>query len=112
VLTILNVLSSGSDSDKTAIATQLAGLGITEPAAQLYQAEYQQLLIGEKLTLASGEQLDSARVMTKYSAVPQIRAAKSVPFVMFVPEGAAIDSSLPILQYQHGITSIKESAYA
>ncbi|CAK1758291.1 VolA/Pla-1 family phospholipase [Vibrio crassostreae] len=112
VLTILNVLSSGSDSDKTAIATQLAGLGITEPATQLYQAEYQQLLIGEKLTLASGEQLDSARVMTKYSAVPQIRAAKSVPFVMFVPEGAAIDSSLPILQYQHGITSIKESAYA
>ncbi|CDT37416.1 VolA/Pla-1 family phospholipase [Vibrio coralliirubri] len=112
VLTILNVLSLGSDADKTAIATQLAGLGITEPATQLYQAEYQQLLIGEKLTLASGEQLDSARVMTKYSAVPQIRAAKSVPFVMFVPEGAAIDSSLPILQYQHGITSIKESAYA
>ncbi|MEZ9047970.1 VolA/Pla-1 family phospholipase [Vibrio sp. 10N.247.311.64] len=112
VLTILNVLSSGSDADKTAVATQLAGLGITEPATQLYQAEYQQLLIGEKLTLADGEQLDSARIMTKYSAVPQIRAVKSVPFVMFVPEGAAIDSTLPILQYQHGITSIKESAYA
>ncbi len=112
VLTILNVLSSGSDADKTAIATQLAGIGITEPATQLYQAEYQQLLIGEKLTLASGEQLDSSRVMTKYSAVPQIRKVKSVPFIMFVPEGAAIDSSLPILQYQHGITNIKESAYA
>ncbi|MCY9864744.1 fumarate hydrolyase [Vibrio coralliirubri] len=112
VLTILNVLSSGSDADKAAIATQLAGLGITEPSTQLYQAEYQQLLIGEKLTLASGEQLDSSRVMTKYSAVPQIRAVKAVPFVMFVPEGAAIDSTLPILQYQHGITSIKESAYA
>ncbi|MCY9824759.1 VolA/Pla-1 family phospholipase [Vibrio chagasii] len=112
VLTILNVLSSGSDADKTAVATQLAGIGITEPETQLYQAEYQQLLIGEKLTLASGEQLDSSRVMTKYSAVPQIRAVKSVPFIMFVPEGAAIDSSLPILQYQHGITNIKESAYA
>ncbi|WP_372385083.1 VolA/Pla-1 family phospholipase [Vibrio sp. BS-M-Sm-2] len=112
VLTILNVLSSGSDADKTAIATQLAGIGITEPATQLYQAEYQQLLIGEKLTLASGEQLDNSRVMTKYSAVPQIRSVKSVPFIMFVPEGAAIDSSLPILQYQHGITNIKESAYA
>ncbi|CAH6925065.1 Pla-1/cef family extracellular lipase [Vibrio chagasii] len=112
VLTILNVLSSGSDANKTAIATQLAGIGITEPATQLYQAEYQQLLIGEKLTLASGEQLDSSRVMTKYSAVPQIRSVKAVPFVMFVPEGADIDSTLPILQYQHGITSIKESAYA
>ncbi|MFA0724991.1 fumarate hydrolyase, partial [Vibrio sp. 10N.222.49.E5] len=66
VLTILSVLSSGSDADKTAVATQLAGLGITEPTTQLYQAEYQQLLIGEKLTLADGEQLDSARIMTKY----------------------------------------------
>ncbi|MEZ8037217.1 VolA/Pla-1 family phospholipase [Vibrio crassostreae] len=112
VLTILNILSSGSNEDKTAIATQLASLGITEPATQLYLAEYQQLLIGEKLTLANGEQLDSARIMTKYSAVPQIRAVKSVPFVMFVPEGGAIGSDLPILQYQHGITSVKESAFA
>ncbi|MEZ9997596.1 VolA/Pla-1 family phospholipase [Vibrio lentus] len=112
VLTILNVLSSGSDADKTAIATQLAGIGITEPATQLYQAEYQQLLIGEKLTLASGEQLDSSRVMTKYSAVPQIRSVKSVPFIMFVPEGTLIGNDLPILQYQHGITNLKESAYA
>ncbi|MDH5916596.1 VolA/Pla-1 family phospholipase [Vibrio splendidus] len=112
VLTILNILSSGSNEDKTAIATQLASLGITEPATQLYLAEYQQLLIGEKLTLSDGEQLDSARIMTKYSAVPQIRAVKSVPFVMFVPEGGAIGSDLPILQYQHGITSVKESAFA
>lgn len=112
VLTILNVLSSGSDADKTAIATQLAGIGITEPATQLYQAEYQQLLIGEKLTLASGEQLDSSRVMTKYSAIPQIRSVKSVPFIMFVPEGTLIGNDLPILQYQHGITNLKESAYA
>ncbi|NOH97005.1 VolA/Pla-1 family phospholipase [Vibrio sp. 99-70-13A1] len=112
VLTILSTLSSGSDSDKVAIATQLAGLGITDPATQLYDPEYQKLLIGEKLTLANGDQLDSTRIMTKYSAVPQVRAVKSVPFIMFVPEGAAIDSNLPILQYQHGITNIKESAYA
>ncbi|MEZ9058893.1 VolA/Pla-1 family phospholipase [Vibrio pelagius] len=112
VLTILNTLSSGSDADKVAIATQLGVLGITDPATQLYDSNYQKLLIGEKLELASGQQLDSARIMTKYSAVPQIRAVKSVPFLMFVPEGLAIDSNLPILQYQHGITNIKESAYA
>lgn len=112
VLTILSTLSSGTDADKVAIATQLAGLGITDPATQLYDPEYQTLLIGEKLLLANGKQLDTARIMTKYSAVPQIRAVKSVPFIMFVPEGAAFDSSLPILQYQHGITNIKESAYA
>ena len=112
VLTILSTLSSGSDADKVAIATQLAALGITDPATQLYDPNYQKLLIGEKLELANGQQLDSDRVMTKYSAVPQIRAVKSVPFMMFVPEGLAIDSNLPILQYQHGITNIKESSYA
>lgn len=112
VLTILNTLSSGSDADKVAIATQLGTLGITDPATQLYDPNYQKLLIGEKLDLANGQQLDSTRIMTKYSAVPQIRAVKSVPFMMFVPEGLAIDSNLPILQYQHGITNIKESSYA
>lgn len=112
VLTILSTLSSGSDADKVAIATQLAALGITDPATQLYDPNYQKLLIGEKLELANGQQLDSDRIMTKYSAVPQIRAVKSVPFMMFVPEGLEIDSNLPILQYQHGITNIKESSYA
>jgi len=112
ILTILNTLSSGSDADKVAITTKLAELKITDPATQLYDPNYQKLLIGEKLELANGQQLDSTRIMTKYSAVPQIRAVKSVPFMMFVPEGLAIDSNLPILQYQHGITNIKESAYA
>ncbi|KHD26282.1 fumarate hydrolyase [Vibrio caribbeanicus] len=112
VFKILSVLGSGSDADKNAIAQQLAILGITNPAVDLQDPAKLKALVGQKLTLADGSQLDPERIMTKYSAVPQIRAVKEVPFLMFVPEGAAIGSDLPILQYQHGITSIKESAYA
>lgn len=112
VFKILSVLGSGSDADKNAIAQQLALLGITNPAIDLQDPEKLKALVGQKLTLADGSQLDPERIMTKYSAVPQIRAVKEVPFLMFVPEGAAIGSDLPILQYQHGITNIKESAYA
>lgn len=112
VFKILSVLGSGSDADKNAIVQQLAILGITNPAVDLQDPAKLKALVGQKLTLADGSQLDPERIMTKYSAVPQIRAVKEVPFLMFVPEGAAIGSDLPILQYQHGITSIKESAYA
>jgi len=112
VAKILSTLSSGSDADKAAIGQQLALLGFTDPAVDLRDPSKVAALVGQKLTLADGSQLDPERIMTKYSAVPQIRAVKEVPFLMFVPEGAVIGDNLPILQYQHGITSIKESAYA
>jgi len=112
VFKILSVLSSGSDADKVAIGQQLGLLGLTDLPADLYLQEKQKTLIGQKLTLADGSQLDPERIMTKYSAVPQVREVMDVPFLMFVPEGAAIGADLPILQYQHGITSVKESAYA
>ncbi|EGA69085.1 extracellular lipase [Vibrio sinaloensis DSM 21326] len=112
VFKILSVLSSGTEDDKAAVGQQLAVLGLTNLPADLYLQDKLKALIGQTLTLADGTRLDSDRIMTKYSAVPQIRAVKDVPFLMFVPEGAAISANLPILQYQHGITSIKESAYA
>ncbi|MDA0128336.1 fumarate hydrolyase [Vibrio sp. MarTm2] len=112
VAKILSTLSSGSDADKAAIGQQLALLGFTDPAVDLRDPSKVAALVGQKLTLADGSQLDPERIMTKYSAVPQIRAVKEVPFLMFVPEGAVMGENLPILQYQHGITSIKESAYA
>ncbi|HDY7632449.1 TPA: fumarate hydrolyase [Vibrio vulnificus] len=111
VFKILKTLSSGSDADKAAISQQLVDLGFTDLPAQLYSAPHQALLVGAKLTLADGTQLDADRILTRYSAVPQIRAVKEVPFIMFVPKGAGADN-VPLLQYQHGITNLKESAYA
>ncbi|NVC64265.1 fumarate hydrolyase [Vibrio sp. 05-20-BW147] len=111
VFKILKTLSSGSDADKAEIIRQLSDLGFTVLPDQLYSAQHQALLVGAKLTLADGTQLDADRIMTRYSAVPQIRAVKEVPFIMFVPKGAGADN-VPLLQYQHGITNLKESAYA
>ncbi|HFQ5340988.1 TPA: VolA/Pla-1 family phospholipase [Vibrio vulnificus] len=111
VFKILKTLSSGSDADKAAISQQLVDLGFTVLPAQLYSTPHQALLVGAKLTLADGTQLDADRILTRYSAVPQIRAVKEVPFIMFVPKGAGADN-VPLLQYQHGITNLKESTYA
>ncbi|HDM8237462.1 VolA/Pla-1 family phospholipase [Vibrio campbellii] len=111
IFKILNTLSSGSDADKAAISEQLIALGFTSLPDQLLIPQYQALLVGSELTLANGNQLDAERILTKYSAVPQIRAVKEVPFIMFVPKGMGTDN-VPLLQYQHGITNLKESAYA
>lgn len=114
VFKIINVLSSGSDTDKASLVGQLATLGFsTDPNQiidQLQNPQYQALLVGTQLTLADGSQLDADRILTRYSAVPQLRSVKSVPFVMFVPKRADF-ASLEVLQYQHGITNVKESAY-
>ncbi|MFA0131107.1 VolA/Pla-1 family phospholipase [Vibrio splendidus] len=112
VLKILKVLTSGSDADKGEIARQLFVLGITEPATQLLDPNYQKNLVGTELTLADGSQLDPERILTKYSAVPQIRSVESVDVIMFIPSGVLVGNSLPVLQYQHGITSLKETSYA
>lgn len=111
IFKILNTLSSGSDADKAAISEQLIALGFTSLPDQLLIPQYQALLVGSELTLANGNQLDAERILTQYSAVPQIRAVKEVPFIMFVPKGMDTDN-VPLLQYQHGITNLKESAYA
>ncbi|WCP83946.1 fumarate hydrolyase [Vibrio harveyi] len=111
IFKILNTLSSGSDADKAAISEQLIALGFTSLPDQLLIPQYQTLLVGSELTLANGNQLDAERILTQYSAVPQIRAVKEVPFIMFVPKGMGTDN-VPLLQYQHGITNLKESAYA
>lgn len=112
ILKILNLLSSGEDDDIQAVGQQLAVLGITNPAAQLLDPNFQKLLIGSELRLSDGKLLDEERIVTKYSPIPQIRSVETVDVIMFVASGGLVGSSLPILQYQHGITSLKETSYA
>ena len=112
VLKIMKVLTSGSDADKGEIIRQLADLGIADPINQLLDPNYQKNLIGAELTLADGTQLDQERILTKYSAVPQIRSVEAVDVIMFIPSGGLVGTNLPVLQYQHGITSLKETSYA
>lgn len=91
-------LSSGVFASSPVDVSKLA----TDPTEQLK-------LVGSKLYLNDGTQLDSERVITRYSPVPKVKSLENVEFLLFTPQnGVAKD----VVIYQHGITSAKENAYA
>ncbi|PTP09148.1 lipase [Vibrio splendidus] len=106
---LAKVSSALSDSAEQAnMATQLAAAGIDTSILATSQTE-QLKLIGLNLTLADGSALDSERVITKYSPVPQVKSLEAVEFLLFTPNGS---DPTNVVIYQHGITSAKENAYA
>ncbi|MGF1784943.1 hypothetical protein L4D00_03955 [Photobacterium swingsii] len=107
---IVNTLEGTNNADKQAVTSQLLALNIDITKLKTDFAE-QAKLIGETLTLADGSQLDKERLVTQYSPIPKIKAVVDVPFVMFKPTSVTAANSLPVMLYQHGITSIKENAY-
>ncbi|EPE6793813.1 VolA/Pla-1 family phospholipase [Vibrio alginolyticus] len=91
-------LSTGVFANDPVDVTKLA----TDPTEQLK-------LVGAKLTLTDGTQLDSERIITRYSPVPVVKSVEDVEVLVFTPKsGVATD----VVIYQHGITSAKENAYA
>lgn len=91
-------LSTGVFADDPVDVTKLA----TDPTEQLK-------LVGSKLFLSDGTQLDSDRIITRYSPVPVVKSLEDVEFLLFTPEtGTPTD----VVIYQHGITSAKENAYS
>ncbi|MGY0614564.1 VolA/Pla-1 family phospholipase [Vibrio sp. FJH11] len=91
-------LSTGSFAENPVDVTKLA----SDPTEQIK-------LVGSTLYLSDGSQLDSERVITRYSPVPAVKSLEDVEFLLFTPQsGVATD----VVVYQHGITSSKENAYA
>ncbi|MBC7004099.1 fumarate hydrolyase [Photobacterium sp. BZF1] len=105
---ISNVMTNGSDADKAAVQASLSGIDIAKLLAG-DSAEFVKL-IGLKVTLADGSQLDEERLVTQYSPLPQIQSVDQVPVLMIVPP-AAVAPTPGAVVYQHGITSVKETAY-
>ncbi|MEZ9391305.1 VolA/Pla-1 family phospholipase [Vibrio splendidus] len=103
---VSNALSNSSEQAN--MAAQLVAAGIDTSILATSQTE-QLKLIGLNLTLADGSPLDSERVLTKYSPVPQVKSLEAVEFLLFTPNGT---DPTDIVIYQHGITSAKENAYA
>ncbi|EHH0802939.1 VolA/Pla-1 family phospholipase [Vibrio vulnificus] len=66
-------------------------------------------LVGSKITLLDGSQLDSERIITRYSPVPKVKSLQEVEFLLFTPNA---QTPSDVVIYQHGITSAKENAYA
>ncbi|EGU44256.1 VolA/Pla-1 family phospholipase [Vibrio splendidus] len=106
---LAKVSNALSDSTEQAnMAAQLVSAGIDTSVLATSQTE-QLKLIGLDLTLADGSKLDSERVITKYSPVPQVKSLETVEFLLFTKNGATPKN---VIIYQHGITSAKENAYA
>ena len=101
-------MTNGSDADKAAVQASLEGIDIAKLLAG-DSAEFIKL-IGLKVTLADGSQLDEERLVTQYSPLPQIQSVDQVPMLMIVPP-EAFASTPGVTIYQHGITSVKETAY-
>lgn len=97
--------------DASNIIQQLVEKGI-DPS-KLTESVEQLKLIGLNLKNAAGNALDGERIITQYSPVPKIKSLEAVPFLLFTPKTAAVGSAAtPLVIYQHGITSVKENAYA
>ncbi|EPA8653184.1 VolA/Pla-1 family phospholipase [Photobacterium damselae] len=103
------VMTHGSNDDKTAVQQSLPGINISD----LLQGKPEELikLMGAKVTLANGEQLDPKRLMTRYSPIPQLKDVVEVPFLLFVPSIDNMQEKPGMVIYQHGVTSIKETSY-
>ncbi|MEH6531539.1 MAG: VolA/Pla-1 family phospholipase [Photobacterium frigidiphilum] len=102
---IANIMTNGSNADKAAVQSSLDGIEITKLLAG-DSAEFIKL-IGLKVTLADGSQLDEERLMTQYSPLPQVKSVAQIPVLMILPPNATPGAVV----YQHGITSVKENAY-
>ncbi|WP_373960557.1 VolA/Pla-1 family phospholipase [Vibrio gigantis] len=98
----------GNSAEKANMVAQLVTADI-DPARLATSQTEQLKLIGLDLTLVDGTPLDSERVITKYSPVPQVKSLEAVEFLLFTPNGT---DPTNVVIYQHGITSAKENAYA
>lgn len=109
---ISSVLNGSNEAAKAELSEQLATAGInpgnlTDPTEQLK-------LVGKSFTI-DGRPLDSDRLITKYSPFPQVKAVEDVNFLLITPKkdknGDTVTAlnKVPIVIYQHGITSVKEN---
>jgi Pla-1/cef family extracellular lipase len=110
---ISSVLTSGNDAQKAELNRQLSKVGITD----LTDPAQQFKLVGQSFTL-DGKPLDSERLITKYSPVPQVKSVEKVNFLLITPkvdkDGDPVTylNKVPVVIYQHGITSLKENILA
>ncbi|PMM28305.1 VolA/Pla-1 family phospholipase [Vibrio lentus] len=102
---IKNALTDSSTSSH--VGAELVALSL-DPA-NLSAADVTTLM-GKTLTKdSSGTALDSERIVTQYSPIPQIKSLEAVDVLLFTP---TVGTPSGVVIYQHGITTVKENAYA
>ncbi|KPA51000.1 lipase [Photobacterium leiognathi subsp. mandapamensis] len=109
------VLTHGSDADKSAVLGQLSDFGVTpEDMAEVAtnpqtQVEVLTKLMGKKITLADGKQLDPERIITRYSAVPELKSVQTINYTLVLPNNPKCQSlgANNVTIFQHGVTADK-----
>ncbi|WP_413516531.1 VolA/Pla-1 family phospholipase [Photobacterium phosphoreum] len=109
------ILSNGSKADKATILDQLADAKVTQAdMAQVatnpqVQIKVLTLLMGKTLTLANGSQLDPKRLITRYSAVPELKSVQTIDYTLVLPNSKKCQTlgANDVTIFQHGITADK-----
>ena len=110
------VLSNGSDADKATILAQLADAKVTlADMAQVATNPQVQIkvltrLMGKTLYLANGNQLDPKRLITRYSAVPELKSVQTIDYTLVLPNSKKCQTlgANDVTIFQHGITADKD----
>ncbi|MBJ7591625.1 VolA/Pla-1 family phospholipase [Aeromonas veronii] len=87
----------------------LLGELITDPSRQSELLTEASKLIGVTLT-SGGKPLDAERNIGRFNPLPSLSEVQSVPLRIFA--AAPLNTITDVIIYQHGVTSIKENAYA
>nr|ABC54619.1 cytotonic enterotoxin [Aeromonas hydrophila] len=111
---IANALKAGD----TEVIGGLVGAGvdpawlgelIADPSRQSELLTEASKLIGVTLT-SGGKPLDAERNIGRFNPLPALTEVQSVPMRIFTKD--ALNTITDVIIYQHGVTSIKENAYA
>ncbi|WP_321149866.1 VolA/Pla-1 family phospholipase [Aeromonas jandaei] len=94
----------GAGVDPTLLATLIA-----DPTRQSELLDEASKLIGVTLT-SGGKPLDSEHNIGRFNPLPALTEVQSVPLRIFA--AAPLNTITDVIIYQHGVTSIKENAYA
>ncbi len=88
---------------------QLLGELIADPTRQSELLAEASKLIGVSLT-SGGKPLDAQRNIGRFNPLPALEEVQSVPLRIF--SVAPLSAVTDVIIYQHGVTSVKENAYA
>ncbi|HHQ4901890.1 TPA: VolA/Pla-1 family phospholipase [Aeromonas veronii] len=88
----------------------LLGELIADPSRQSELLTEASKLIGVTLT-SGGKPLDTERNIGRFNPLPTLTEVQSVPLRIFAPT-TNLSAVTDVIIYQHGVTSIKENAYA
>lgn len=87
----------------------LLGALIADPSRQAELLAEASKLIGVTLT-SGGKPLDAEQNIGRFNPLPMLEEVQSVPMRVFAKD--ALNTITDVIIYQHGVTSVKENAYA